>query len=85
MDQFTPDDALTIKTARCPDRATAGKQFPEPYSTPSADARTAQPSTPLAGPGRDVIYWYSNEVPKHTDQLGVAEAEKFAAAAADAK
>ena len=23
-------------------------------------------ATPLAGPARDVIYWYFNEVPKHT-------------------
>ena len=36
----------------------------------------------LAGPARDVIYWYFNEVPNHTDQVGVAEAEKRAAAAA---
>jgi hypothetical protein len=39
-------------------------------------------ATPLAGPARDVLYWYFNEVPKHTDQVGVAEAEKLAAAAA---
>ena len=38
--------------------------------------------TPLVGRARDVIYWYFNEVPKHTDQIGVAEAEKLAAAAA---
>jgi nicotinamidase-related amidase len=38
-------------------------------------------STPLAGPARDVIYWYFSEVPKHTDEVGVAEAEKIAAAA----
>jgi nicotinamidase-related amidase len=37
---------------------------------------------PLAEPARDVIYWYFNEVPKVTDQVGVAEAEKHAAAAA---
>ena len=36
----------------------------------------------LAGPARDVIYWYFNEVPRHADQVGVAEAEKLAAAAA---
>ena len=36
---------------------------------------------PLAGPARDVIYWYFNEVPKLTDQVGVGEAEKLAAAA----
>jgi hypothetical protein len=39
-------------------------------------------SSPLAGPARHVIYWYFNEIPKHTDQVGVAEAEKLAAAAA---
>ena len=37
-------------------------------------------ATPLAGPARDAIYWYFNEVPRHTDQVGVAEAEKLAAA-----
>jgi nicotinamidase-related amidase len=36
---------------------------------------------PLAGPALDTIYWYFNEVPKHTDEVGVAEAEKAAAAA----
>ena len=41
-------------------------------------------ATPLAGPARDVIYWYFNEIPKHTDRVGVAEAEKLAAAAAGA-
>jgi len=41
-------------------------------------------ASPLAEPARDVIYWYFNEVPKHTDQVGVAEAEKRAAAAAGA-
>jgi len=35
---------------------------------------------PLAGPALDVIYWYFNEVPKLTGQVGVAEAEKVAAA-----
>jgi nicotinamidase-related amidase len=35
---------------------------------------------PLAGPALDVIYWYFNEVPQLTDQVGVAEAEKVAAA-----
>src|SRR6267154_4339216 len=39
-------------------------------------------ASPLAGPAGDVIYWYFNEVAKHTDQVGVAEAEKRAAAAA---
>jgi nicotinamidase-related amidase len=36
---------------------------------------------PLAGPALDVIYWYFTEIPKLTDQVGVAEAEKKAAAA----
>jgi nicotinamidase-related amidase len=36
---------------------------------------------PLAQPALDVIYWYFSEVPKLTDQVGVAEAEKRAAAA----
>jgi nicotinamidase-related amidase len=36
---------------------------------------------PLAGPALDVIYWYFTEVPNLTDQVGVAEAEKKAAAA----
>ena len=31
---------------------------------------------PLAGPAGDVIYWYFREVPKLTDAVGVAEAEK---------
>jgi nicotinamidase-related amidase len=35
---------------------------------------------PLAAPALDVIYWYFNEVPKLSDQVGVAEAEKAAAA-----
>jgi nicotinamidase-related amidase len=35
---------------------------------------------PLAGPALDVIYWYFSEVPRVTDQVGVAEAEKAAAA-----
>ena len=38
-------------------------------------------ATPLAGPARDVIYWYFNEVPKLTDGGGVAAAEKLAASA----
>jgi nicotinamidase-related amidase len=37
---------------------------------------------PLAGPAQEVIYWYFREVPKHTDAVGVADAEKQAAAAA---
>jgi hypothetical protein len=36
-------------------------------------------ATPLTGPIRDVIYWYFIEVPKHNDEVGVAEAEKAAA------
>ena len=36
---------------------------------------------PLAGPASDVIYWYFREIPKHTDAVGVAEAEKLAASA----
>lgn len=37
-------------------------------------------ATPQAGPAREVIYWYFTEVSKVTDQVGVAEAEKRAAA-----
>jgi hypothetical protein len=37
-------------------------------------------ASPLAGPAQDVIYWYFNEVPKLTSEVGVAEAEKRAAA-----
>jgi nicotinamidase-related amidase len=37
-------------------------------------------ASPLAGPARDVIYWYFTEVSKLTDEVGVAEAEKKAAA-----
>jgi Isochorismatase family len=37
-------------------------------------------ASPLAGPAQDVIYWYFGEVPAHTDAVGVAEAEKKAAA-----
>jgi hypothetical protein len=36
-------------------------------------------ASPLAGPAQEVIYWYFNEVPKLTDEVGVAEAEKLAA------
>jgi nicotinamidase-related amidase len=36
---------------------------------------------PLAAPAQDVIYWYFAEVGKHTDEVGVAEAELRAAAA----
>ena len=39
-------------------------------------------ASPLAGAATQVIYWYFNEIGKHTDQVGVAEAEKRAAAAA---
>jgi nicotinamidase-related amidase len=35
---------------------------------------------PLAQPALDVIYWYFRAVPKLTDDVGVAEAEKLAAA-----
>jgi nicotinamidase-related amidase len=38
-------------------------------------------SGPLAAPALDVIHWYFREVPKHTDEVGVAEAEKVAASA----
>ena len=38
-------------------------------------------ASPLAGPAQDVIYWYFNAVPKLTDAVGVAEAEKVAASA----
>jgi nicotinamidase-related amidase len=38
-------------------------------------------SGPLAQPALDVIYWYFTEAPKLTDLVGVAEAEKAAAAA----
>jgi len=38
-------------------------------------------ASPAAGAARDVIYWYFTEVPKHTTAVGVAEAEKQAAAA----
>jgi nicotinamidase-related amidase len=36
---------------------------------------------PLYEQALDVIYWYFTEVPTHTDQVGVADAEKRAAAA----
>ena len=36
---------------------------------------------PLYEQALDVIYWYFTEVPEHTDQVGVADAEKRAAAA----
>ena len=38
-------------------------------------------ASPLAEPAQDVIYWYFNEIPKLTNEVGVAEAEKLAAAA----
>jgi nicotinamidase-related amidase len=38
-------------------------------------------ATPQAGPAREVIYWYFTEVPKLTTEVGVADAEKQAAAA----
>jgi nicotinamidase-related amidase len=40
---------------------------------------------PLAAPALDVIHWYFLEVPKHTDAVGVAEAETLAAVAAGAR
>jgi nicotinamidase-related amidase len=39
-------------------------------------------ATPAAGPAREVIYWYFREAPKVTTTVGVADAEKQAAAAA---
>jgi nicotinamidase-related amidase len=39
-------------------------------------------ASPLAAAAQEVIYWYFNEVPKLTDAVGVAEAEKVAASAA---
>ena len=38
-------------------------------------------ATPLRDPALGVIYWYFSEVPKLTDGVGVAEAEKVAATA----
>jgi nicotinamidase-related amidase len=35
---------------------------------------------PLAAPALEVIHWYFREVPELTDEVGVAEAEKLAAA-----
>ena len=40
---------------------------------------------PLYEQALDVIYWYFTEAPKHTDQVGVADAEKRAAAARGAR
>jgi len=37
-------------------------------------------ASPLREPALGVIYWYFNEVGNHTDEVGVAEAEKQAAA-----
>jgi nicotinamidase-related amidase len=37
--------------------------------------------SPLAGSARDAIHWYFTEVTKLTDQVGIAEEEKLAAAA----
>src|SRR6476469_6478509 len=42
-------------------------------------------ASPLAAAAQEVIYWYFNEVPKLTDAVGVAEAEKAAAAGAVAQ
>jgi nicotinamidase-related amidase len=39
-------------------------------------------ATPPAAPALEVIHWYFTEVPKLTDAVGVADAEKQAAAAA---
>jgi len=39
-------------------------------------------ATPQAGPAGEVIYWYFTEVPKLTAAVGVADAEKQAAAVA---
>jgi len=39
-------------------------------------------TSPLAEAAGGVIYWYFNEVGNHTDQVGVADREKEAAAAA---
>jgi nicotinamidase-related amidase len=39
-------------------------------------------ASPQAGPALEVIHWYFREVQKHTSEVGVAEAEKQAAAAA---
>jgi nicotinamidase-related amidase len=39
-------------------------------------------ASPAAGPSGQVIYWYFREVPKLTAAVGVADAEKQAAAAA---
>jgi hypothetical protein len=36
---------------------------------------------PLREPAFDTIYWYFREIPKITDDVGVADAEKAAAAA----
>ena len=36
---------------------------------------------PFGGPAGDVIYWYFRQVPKLTDAVGVAEAEKRTASA----
>jgi hypothetical protein len=36
-------------------------------------------ASPLAARAQEVIYWYFTEVPKLTDEVGVAEAEKLAA------
>jgi hypothetical protein len=40
---------------------------------------------PLADPALEVIHWYFREVPQLTDQVGVAEAEKLAAAGQPAR
>jgi nicotinamidase-related amidase len=40
---------------------------------------------PLAAPALEVIHWYFREAPRLTDQVGVAEAEKLAAAGEPAR
>jgi hypothetical protein len=49
--------------------------------TKDLGARTAADCALLLIPVRDVIYWYFSGVPKLVDGVGVAEAEKLAAAA----
>ncbi len=42
-------------------------------------------ASPQAGAAQEVIYWYFNEVPKLTDEVGVAETERAAASSAMAQ
>jgi hypothetical protein len=46
----------------------------------TADDWSLVRATPLAGPTRNVTYWYFDQVLRFTNQVGVAEAEKPAAA-----